>query len=74
MEKLPGELLFVAKSDAINRAEIMRKFTEESKNYNLTAEVICKYPFPSAEGVLESIRDKCSKENRIKIDEFLANE
>ncbi len=74
LEILPDHIYHVAKSDAINRTKIMKRFAEQSTNCNLTAEVICKYPFPGAEEVLKSIRDKCSKENRIKIDAFLQDD
>ena len=74
LEILPKHLYRVAKSDAINRAEIMKRFAEQSTNCNLTAEVICKYPFPGEEEVLKSIRNKCSEENKIKIDIFFAGE
>ena len=75
LERLPGELLFVAESDAINRSEIMKKFTEESTNYyNLIVNTTCKYPYQGARDVLESIRDKCSEEDKIKIDAFLQDD
>ena len=65
------EIKTVAQSDAINRAEIMRRFAEQSTDYEKLVDVICNYPFPGADNVLKSILDKCSEINKRKIDEFL---
>ena len=65
------EIKIVAQSDAINRAEIMRRFAEQSTDYEKLVDVICNYPFPGAVKVLKSIRDKCSEKSKLKIDEFL---
>jgi len=68
------EILTVAKSDAINRAEIMKRFAAQSKRYSLIVDKTCNYPYPGAEEVLKSIRDKCSEEDKIKIDAFLQDD
>ncbi len=70
LEILPKQLNYIARNDAINRAEILRKYAEQTTNYNRAAEIILKYPFPDAEKTLKSIQDNCSEENKIKIDSF----
>jgi hypothetical protein len=65
------EFTTVAQSDAINRAEIMRRFAEQSTDYEKLVNVICNYPFPGAKKILKSIRSKCKSKNKRKIDEFL---
>lgn len=64
-------LNMVTRSDAINRAEIMKKYAEQSTNYNLTTRVICDYPFPGAVEVLKSLREKCDEDTQMYIDETL---
>jgi hypothetical protein len=70
----PCYFVYIAQSDAINRAEIMKRFANESQEYDISASVICNYPFPGAGEVLKSIRDKCSEENKLKIDGFLQDD
>ena len=75
LKRLPGELLFVAGSDAINRVKIMQKFTKQNTKFqNFIAEMTCRYPYPGAKKALKSIRDKCSAEDKIKIDAFLQDD